>query len=360
MVISWNPVMPAIQPPTKVLVTGANGFIASWVVRDLLEQGYFVKGTVRSVEKGEYLKNYFANYTSKLEVIVIEDITKEGAFDEAVKGVEAIAHMASPITVNRVRVEDVIEPATKGTTGLLQSALRYGQSIKRIVYTSSAAAVRPETSELPTFTLFSEKDWNVRAIEILNEQGDKTSAATTYHASKTLAEQSAWKFAKDHKHEISWDLTSLNPSLTLGPVINDVTDSSSLRTSMRWFYDNVVDPTKSAEVGSNSLVGTGNSWVDVRDVAKAHRLALEKEEAGDERIVISGPWTARQTFIDAANALDLTPNLARPLPKGNPGSGYPAPYGYDTSRSQRILGLEYRSVMETTRDTLLDFAARGW
>ncbi|KAI6001176.1 hypothetical protein EDD15DRAFT_2230171 [Pisolithus albus] len=352
--------MPAIQPPTKVLVTGANGFIAVWVVRDLLEHGYFVKGAVRSVEKGEYLKNYFANYTSKLEVIVIEDITKEGVFDEAVKGVEAIAHMASPISVHRVRVEDVIEPATKGTTGLLQSALRYGQSVKRIVYTSSAAAVRPETSEFPTFTLFSEKDWNVRAIEILNEQGDKMSAATTYHASKTLAEQSAWKFVKDHKHEISWDLTSLNPSLTLGPVINDVTDSSSLRTSMRWFYDNVVDPIKSAEVVNNSLVGTGNSWVDVRDVAKAHRLALEKEEAGDERIVISGPWTARQTFIDAANALDPAPNLARPLPKGNPGASYPAPYGYDTSRSQRILGLEYRSVMETTRDTLLDFAARGW
>ncbi|KAI6014019.1 hypothetical protein BKA83DRAFT_4473825 [Pisolithus microcarpus] len=341
--------MPAIQPPTKVLVTGANGFIAAWVVRDLLEHGYSVRGTVRSVEKGQYLKNYFANYASKFEVIVVEDITKEGAFDEAIKGVEAIAHMASPISVNRVRVEDVIEPATKGTTGLLQSALRHGRSIKRIVYTSSAAAIRPEA-----------QDWNFRAIEILREQGDQTSSATTYHASKTLTEQSAWKFVKDREHEISWDLTSLNPPLTLGPVINDVTDASSLKTSMRWFYDNVVDPIKSAEVGSNSLVGTGNSWADVRDVAKAHRLALEKEEAGNERIIISRPWTARQTFIDAANALDPAPNLSWPLPKGNPGSSRPAPYEYDTSKSRRILGLEYRSVMETTRDTLLDFAARGW
>lgn len=67
--------MPAIQPPTKVLVTGANGFIAVWVVRDLLEHGYSVRGTVRSVEKGEYLKNYFANYASEFEVIVTEDIT---------------------------------------------------------------------------------------------------------------------------------------------------------------------------------------------------------------------------------------------------------------------------------------------
>ncbi|KAI6110832.1 D-lactaldehyde dehydrogenase [Pisolithus croceorrhizus] len=352
--------MPAIQPPTKVLVTGANGFIAAWVVRDLLEHGYSVRGTVRSVEKGEYLKNYFANYASKFEVIVVEDITKEGAFDEAVRGVEAIAHMASPISVNKVRLEDVIEPAVKGTTGLLQSALQYGQSVKRIVYTSSAAAVRPETRESPTFTVFSEEDWNVRAIEILKEQGDKTSTATTYHASKTLAEQSAWKFVKDREHEISWDLTSLSPPLTLGPIIHDVTDASSLRTSMRWFYDNVVDPVKSAEAGNNSLVGAGNPWADVRDVAKAHRLALEKEEAGGERIIISGPWTARQTFIDAANALEPAPKLSMPLPKGNPGSSYLASYEYDATKSQRILGLEYRSVMETTRDTLLDFAARGW
>ncbi|KAI6124593.1 hypothetical protein EDD17DRAFT_1037288 [Pisolithus thermaeus] len=352
--------MPAIQPPTKVLVTGANGFIAAWTICDLLEHDYSVRGTVRSVEKGEYLKSYFANYASKFEVVVVEDITKEGAFDEAVKGVEAIAHMASPISVNRVRVEDMIEPAVKGTTGLLQSALQYGQSVKRIVYTSSAAAIRPETCESPTSTVFSEQDWNNRAIEILKEQGDNTSAATVYHASKTLAEQSAWKFLKDHEHEISWDLTSLNPPLTIGPVIHDITDASSLRTSMRWFFDNVVDPVKSAEAGNNSLVGTGNPWADVRDVAKAHRLALEKEEAGGERIIISGPWTARQTFIDVANALEPAPKLSRPLPKGNPGSSYLASYELDATKSQRILGLQYHSVMDTTRDTLLDFAARGW
>lgn len=350
-------VMPAIQPPNKVLVTGANGFVAMWIVRDLLEHGYSVRGTVRSVEKGEYPKNYFANYASKFEVIVVEDMTKEGAFNEAVKGVEAIVHTASPISVNWVRVEDVIDPAVKGTTRLLQSALKYGHFVKRIVYTSTGAAVRPETRESSTFTVFTEEDWNVRAIEILKEQGDKTSAATAYHASKTLAEQSAWKFVKDHSDEISWDLTALNIPLTLGPPIHDVTDPSSLKSSMRWFYNNVVDPVKSVEEG-NSL--TGHPWADVRDVAKGHRQALEKEEAGSERIIIAGPWTARQVFIDTANALEPAPKLSRPLPKGDPGSSYPAPHGYDASKSRRILGLEYHSLTETTRDVLLDFAARGW
>ncbi|KAI6010836.1 hypothetical protein F5J12DRAFT_904936 [Pisolithus orientalis] len=330
--------MPIIQPPSKVLVTGANGFIAMWVVRDLLEHGYSVRGAVRSTKKGEHLRNYFASYASKFETVVVKDITKEGAFDEAVKGVEAIAHMASPISVNYTRVEDVIDPAVQGTTGLLQSALRYGQSVKRIVYTSSTAAVRPETRESPAFTVFTEEDWNVRALEILKEQGDKTPAGTTYHASKTLAEQSARKFVKDHEHEISWDLTSLNPPL---PVIHDVTDPSSLGSSMRWFYDNIVDPVKSAELGNNSFMGTGGSWADVRDIATAHRLALETQEAGGERIIIS---------VDAANALEPTPKLSRPLPQGDPGSNYPAPHEYGATKSQRVLGLKYRST----------FAARGW
>jgi uncharacterized protein YbjT (DUF2867 family) len=68
--------MPAIQPPAKVLVSGANGYIAVWVVKTLLEQGYSVRGTVRSAEKGEYLKTLFASFGDKHEVVVVEDITK--------------------------------------------------------------------------------------------------------------------------------------------------------------------------------------------------------------------------------------------------------------------------------------------
>lgn len=330
------------------------------MVRDLLEHGYSVRGAVRSVEKGEHLKSYFADYASELEIIVVEDITKEGAFDEAVKGIDAIAHVASPLTVGWMRAEDLMDPAIKGTVGLLQSALKYGQSIKRIVYTSTSGTVSRETHEITVPTVFTEKDWNTRALEIFKELGDKTPVLTTYRASKVLAEQGAWKFTKDHEHEISWDLTSLNPPLILGPVIHDVTDPSSLKTSMRWFYDYVVDPVRSADAGNDFLAKTGRPWVDVRDVAAAHRLALEKQEAGGERILVSGPWAAWQAFIDVANALEPTPRLARPLPKGNPGSSYPAMYEYDTTKSERILGLKYRSMVEMTRDTLSDFSARGW
>lgn len=107
--------MPTISKGDKILVSGANGYIAVWIVRILLERGYSVRGTVRGTSKGEYLKNYFTalGYGDKFEYVIVEDIAKvrrypwvgvrgilievqEGAFDEAVKGVDGIAHAASP------------------------------------------------------------------------------------------------------------------------------------------------------------------------------------------------------------------------------------------------------------------------
>lgn len=68
--------MPSISPPSKVLVSGANGYIAIWIVRTLLERGFAVRGTVRSQAKGEHLKNTFKSYGNKLEIVVVDDITK--------------------------------------------------------------------------------------------------------------------------------------------------------------------------------------------------------------------------------------------------------------------------------------------
>jgi nucleoside-diphosphate-sugar epimerase len=110
-----NFAMPAVNPGSRILVSGANGYIAVWIVRVLLERGFSVRGTVRSESKAGYLRKMFSSYGDKHEVVVVEDITKvctfqlswlhynshrcirqEGAFDEVVKGVDAIAHTASP------------------------------------------------------------------------------------------------------------------------------------------------------------------------------------------------------------------------------------------------------------------------
>jgi nucleoside-diphosphate-sugar epimerase len=88
--------MVAISPPAKVLVTGANGYLATWVLKKYLESGYSVRGTVRSLSKSAFLTDKFGHYGDRFELVVVEDITKDSAFEEAVKGVDAIAHTASP------------------------------------------------------------------------------------------------------------------------------------------------------------------------------------------------------------------------------------------------------------------------
>jgi nucleoside-diphosphate-sugar epimerase len=88
--------MVAVSSTAKVLVTGANGYLATWVVKKYLEAGYSVRGTVRSLSKSAFLNDKFGHYGDRFELVVVEDITKDGAFDEVVKGVDAIAHTASP------------------------------------------------------------------------------------------------------------------------------------------------------------------------------------------------------------------------------------------------------------------------
>lgn len=89
--------MPAISTPATVLVTGANGYLAIWVVKTLLDKGYNVRGTARSAEKGEHFKKVFAEYGSKFELVVVPNVNKPGAYDEVVKGVDAIQSVAAPI-----------------------------------------------------------------------------------------------------------------------------------------------------------------------------------------------------------------------------------------------------------------------
>ncbi|KAI6101267.1 hypothetical protein F5141DRAFT_1243899 [Pisolithus sp. B1] len=314
--------MPVIEPPSKVLVSGANGYIAMWVIRDLLEHGYAVRGSVRSAQKGEYIRKYFADYGDKLEIVVAEDITKEGAFDEAVKGVDAIAHTASPVYTTG----DMVGPAVKGTIGILQSALQFGQS--SVLYTRlQAAAVIREVDQLTTFT---EEDWNLPVVNALKEQGENASSAVKYRAVQSiggtrlefraplriglvyvssLSHSAAWSFVKEHQHEISWDLTVVNPTYVFGPAIHEVADPTSLNFSARLFYDRVAVPAKSDEVAKQLLSITVSTWVDVRDLGQAHRRALESQEAGGERIIVNAGPCSWQDFIDTANSLDPPPQF---------------------------------------------------
>lgn len=138
---------------------------------------------------------------------------QDGIFDEAVKDVEAVAHTASPFHFNASDPKELIDPAYKGTTGILKSiqkvkyvlpyyvALTISPGIKRLVVTSSVASVMCSTSK-PVGTHYTEKDWNEDSPKEVEEKGKETPAPTWYRASKTIAERALWgESASIYKHK---------------------------------------------------------------------------------------------------------------------------------------------------------------
>ncbi|KAI0088795.1 NAD(P)-binding protein [Irpex rosettiformis] len=343
--------MPAIQSG-KVLVSGANGYVAVWVVKKLLEEGYTVRGTVRSEKSIPYLKQLFDSYGDKVEFIVVPDITKPGAFDDALKDIDAIAHTASPFHFNFEHPRELIDPAVLGTTGILESALKHGQHVKRVIILSSCAAVM-EADGYPEPVVLTEKDWNVRAAANCEKQGQDASHADAYFASKTLAEHAAWDFAAKHKGEVTFDVVALNPPYVHGPFLQDVSAPEKLNVSLLSVYNNAV---KGGQTDAE-LASSPGSWVDVRDLAQAHVLAFQKEAAGGERIIVaSGPFTWQQ-WVHAAHEIDSK------LPSGTAGYDYANikfPIKHDNTKSRQILGIDYIGITRCTRDILAQFKELGW
>ncbi|KAF5312294.1 hypothetical protein D9619_003807 [Psilocybe cf. subviscida] len=344
--------MPSVTPGSKILVTGANGYIALWVLRKLLEQGYSVRAQVRSEAKGRHLKEYFKSYADKIELIVVEDITKDGAFDEAVKRVAGIEHMASPLNLSTDDPDDYIVPAVQGTLSVLQSALKAGGSIKRIVVTSSLAAIFSTVADPPR--TFTEADWGDEFVEAVKQKGKKSTGNEKYRASKTLAEQSAWDFYNKHKSEVGWDLVVVNPPLVIGPPLQEVPTPAQLNASLEaWF--NIVFTEQ-----SEGTLKANYGYIHVEDIAQAHILALQKPEAGGERIIISAGNITWQSTRNLLQKLYPEYYSSEILPAGNPGDTGDITAIYDGQKGKRILGIEYKSIEEIAKDTITDFKARGW
>ncbi|KAH6904335.1 D-lactaldehyde dehydrogenase [Coprinopsis sp. MPI-PUGE-AT-0042] len=323
------------------------------VAQALLSKGYSVRGAVRTAEKGKHLKEVFASYGDKFELVVVPDITKEGAFDEAVKGVDAIAHTASPVPTGQIQVPaELIDPAVKGTTGILKSAIKNAPGLQRIVTTSSIAAVMNSD---PKQSVFTENDWNDAAVKNVEEKGVDAGGMAVYQASKTLAERAAWDLWKENKDQLNWDITTLCPPFVFGPPIHEVSSLETLNASMKIWWNTVVvtEPTRESVVSDHS-------WIDVRDLATAHVLALETPAAGGERLLVSSGKAFWQDWIDAANSVQPSPLPNHKIPKGFPDVERVVKRRLDTKKEQGILGLKYKSKEDTARDILEDFAKRGW
>ncbi|KAH6887185.1 D-lactaldehyde dehydrogenase [Coprinopsis sp. MPI-PUGE-AT-0042] len=345
--------MAVVKPQSKILVTGSNGYIGMWIVHSLLEKGYYVRAVVRSPEKGKHMQNHFKAHGDRLELAIVPDMAKEGAFDEVVKDVEGVVHTASPVGIWKpsVTVEEFYEPAVKGTTGILQSITKAGANVKKVVLTGSIAAVlEAGKEEQRTYT---EVDWNEVSEKTVAEKGSEAGALVIYIASKTIAEKAAWEFYNKHKSEANWQMSVLHPPMVLGPLIHDVDSLEKLDGSMKAFWDQMIPETK-------KYVPMPGAWVDVRDLADAHVLALEKEEAGGERIFISTGPLVWQDWIDTANTLEPSALPGHKLTPSWPDPERKAVLDFSNAKEQKILGVKYRPLRDTVKDSMEDFAARGF
>jgi len=187
----------------------------------------------------------------------------------------------------------------------------------------------------------------------VQEKGRGASQLSKYSASKVLAERAAWDFVEKHKSEISWDLVALHPPWVFGPTLFDPETPEMLNGSNRTWYEIVFnglpDP---KELGTK-----GMAWIDVRDLAEVHLLAIKKPEAAGQRIIVaSGHWKW-QDWINAARNHGANTTIGDQTYDAADAIHFNM---YDTSKASRILGIMYRVMEETTADLLEDFRARGW
>ncbi|KAG8853840.1 methylglyoxal reductase (NADPH-dependent) gre2 [Tulasnella sp. 330] len=344
--------MAPVSAPAKILVTGASGFIAVWVCKTLLDQGYQVVGTVRSSSKGEYLQNLFEKDgygKDKFSFVIVEDMEKKGAFDQVVVGVDAVEHTASPFHIQADDPQELIRPALKGTIGILESIKKNAPGIKRVVITSSTASIVHEKAS----RTFDDTDWNVTSPNEVEQKGKNASQWHKYRASKVLAERAAWEFLKDNKDSIAFDLVTICPPLVWGPIIHEVKSIDALNTSIADFRK-YMQPGKTEE----DLLAHSGCWVDVRDVALIHALSLSNEKAGGERFLTSSGSFTYQDVLDAIHKVD--PSLTD-VPIGAPGKGKDVKgVTYVSAKAEKVFNIKFKTLEKTAPATLKALKDRGF
>ncbi|KAI0759548.1 NAD-P-binding protein [Trametes elegans] len=348
--------MPAISPPGRVLITGANGYVGCWVVRALLEKGYAVRGVVRTEEKARALealvRDKHPDRASAFDCVVIPDISVEGVVEPHLGDVEGIVHTATPVTFALEDPEDYIRPAVEGTLGVLQSVAKF-KDIKRIVVTSSVGAI--SETYIEKTRVFTEDDWNDYAVGQARMLGKAASGFIKYDCSKVLSEKAAWDFWEKNKDALSYDLSVVAPSWILGPIPDDPpspTAFTSPSPKLMW-AQLFADP---APLEPSPLCF---NYVDIRDVTEMHVRALEREEAGGHRFISSSHVCTWDDWLNAARKLGILPGLTKLHSKTDRGQLPPHPI-FSNTKARQLLGIEFKTVPETLQDLAEDFGKRGW
>lgn len=330
----------------SVFVSGATGFIAQHIVGQLLDQDYKVIGSARSQAKIDDLQAKFGN-NPNLSMVIVPDIAKLDAFDEAFKAhgkeIKYVLHTASPFEFNVTDYEkDLLIPARNGTLGILEAIKKYAaDTVERVVITSSFASIMDLMNLEKDDLVFTEESWNPDTWESCQRNGP-----SAYCGSKKIAEEAAWKFYNENKDQVKFKLSAVNPVYVFGPQRFDSDVTKTLNTSCE-FINAALHSTPENETQSFS-----GGYVDVRDVARAHLYAFQKENTIGQRLLMSQGRFSTQDILNYLNA-DF-PALKGTIPVGNPAEGIEhSTKGAktDNHKTKEILGFEFMGLKQTIDDT---------
>lgn len=324
-------------------MTGASGYVAGRLIENLLGKGHTVHATVRNPHDRNAVGHLLAlndGVTSRLKLFAA-DLLKEGSFDEAMKGCDLVFHTASPF-FNKVKdpQRDLVDPAVKGTENVLSSANRT-PSVKRVVLTSSVAAIIGDAADCLGYPggIATEEQWNTTSS--LKHQ--------PYSYSKTQAERKAWEMAGAQSQ---WELVVINPSFVIGPGLKTHSNAESFNIIRQMANGMLRFGAPDFNIGV----------VDVRDLAEAHYRAGFMPEANGRHII-----SARESsLLELATLLRNKFGRRYPFPKRTLPNGViwlmaplaglsrrmvsrnmGQPWKADNSKSIRSLGMSYRPVEES-------------
>lgn len=308
-----------------VCVTGAGGFIASWIVKLLLERGYTVKGTVRNPDDPKNFHLRELEGAKERLILCKADLLDYESLREAISGCHGVFHTASPVTDDP---EQMVEPAVNGTKNVIVASAE--AKVRRVVFTSSIGAVYMDPNRSPDVVV-DESCWS--------DLDFCKNTRNWYCYGKAVAEQAAWDMAK----EKGVDLVAVNPVLVLGPLLQPNVNASTIHV-LKYL-------TGSAKTYANSV----QAYVHVKDVALAHILVFETPSA-------SGRYLCAESVLHRGEVVEILakffPEYPIPTKCSDEVKPRAKPYKF-TNQKLKDLGLEFTPVKQCLYDTVKCLQEKG-
>lgn len=333
-----------------VCVTGASGFIALHLLAQLLEKGYSVVGTVRSLAnevKLTPLRDLQRLYgEDRLRLVGGVYCEKPESFASAVAGCVGVFHTASPFHLSsKDPMVDLVSAALQGTLGCLEACQQAG-CVRRVLVTSSFAAIN-NPGKYPWDYTYTSKDWNTVSCPSQEGVFPEPEAVHGYRYSKIVAEKAAWNFAA--REGCPFDVVCINPPMVIGHNYNKPTSVEELNTSSAMLLKILM--------GKQAPNPHSMGWVDAADVARAHIAAYEHPEAGGRRFLCAADEVPLWTEI-AVWLKEIYPS--HPVITEPPAGGGGLRMSLDTSALKALSGFSFKPLRVSLMDQCDSLIKQEW